>query len=181
MIRKRRYISGIPGKEKERRRNTVTTGKEILRESLKKGCPLFFFAITVQPFLIPKMEILLRKEGQIMTITEYIHLIIATNGIINSGEALIISENKEEKDLLRLCTNDVSQKRLTFAWEGIIAAVAEKFKDAEVVVFFPEEVLNFLIDNGIAVKTLSQIRLPEKYLRRIFERDSRYWETCKVM
>lgn len=116
-----------------------------------------------------------------MTITEYINLIIATNGIINSGEALIISENKEEKDLLRLCTNNVSQKRLTFAWEGIIAAVAEKFKDAEVVEFFPEEVLNFLIDNGIAVKTLSQIRLPEKYLRRIFERDSRYWETCKVM
>lgn len=116
-----------------------------------------------------------------MTITEYINLIIATNGIINSGEALIISENKEEKDLLRLCTNNVSQKRLTSAWEGIIAAVAEKFKDAEVVEFFPEEVLNFLIDNGIAVETLSQIRLPEKYLRRIFERDSRYWETCKVM
>ena len=37
MIRKRRYISGIPAKEKERRRNTVTTGKEILRESLKKA------------------------------------------------------------------------------------------------------------------------------------------------
>mgnify|MGYP004697021079 FL=1 len=59
--------------------------------------------------------------------------------------------------------------------------MAEKFKDAEVVEFFPEEVLNFLIDNGIAVKPLSQIRLPEKYLRRIFEGDSRYWETCKVM
>lgn len=72
-------------------------------------------------------------------------------------------------------------KRLTSAWEGIISAVAEKFKDAEVVEFFPEEVLNFLIDNGIAVKTLSQIRLPEKYLRRKFERDSRYWGTCKVM
>ena len=43
MIRKRRYISGIPFKEKERRRSTVTTSKKILRESLKKGCPLFFF------------------------------------------------------------------------------------------------------------------------------------------
>lgn len=110
MIRKRRYINGIPLKEKERRRNTVTTSKEILREKPKNGCPLFFFAITVQPFLIPKMEILLRKEGQIMTITEYINLIIATNWIIDNGEALIISENKEEKELLKPGTNDVSQK-----------------------------------------------------------------------
>ncbi len=45
-----------------------------------------------------------------MTITEYINLIIATNWIIDNGEALIISENKEEKELLKLCTNDVSQK-----------------------------------------------------------------------
>ena len=50
-------IAAYRGKEKERRRNTVTTGKEISRECLKKGCPLFFFAITVQPFLIPKIEI----------------------------------------------------------------------------------------------------------------------------
>lgn len=116
-----------------------------------------------------------------MTITEYINLIIATNGIINNGETLIVSENKEEKDLLKLCIGNAPKEKLTSAWERIIATVAEKFKDAEVVEFFPEEVLNFLIDNGIAVETLSQIRLPEKYLRRIFERDSRYWETCKVM
>lgn len=45
-----------------------------------------------------------------MTITEYINLIIASNGIINNRERLIISENKEEKELLKLCTNDVSQK-----------------------------------------------------------------------
>lgn len=37
-----------------------------------------------------------------MTITEYINLIIASKGIINNRETLIISENKEEKDLLRL-------------------------------------------------------------------------------
>lgn len=114
-----------------------------------------------------------------MTITEYINLVINTKQDVFCKEELFIDEDFDATDLLKLCSNDLPIGRLRLAWDMIVSAVAEKFKNSEMVDFFPKEVIDFLIENKIALGGLSHIRLPKEYLRRIYEKDNRYWEALK--
>ena len=71
-----------------------------------------------------------------MTITEYIDLVINTKQDVFCKEELFIDENFDATDLFKLCSNDLPIGRLRLAWDMIVSAVAEKFKNSEVVDFF---------------------------------------------
>lgn len=114
-----------------------------------------------------------------MTITEYIDLVIFTKKDVFCKEELLIQDDFDTALLLKLCSRDLSHDRLKLAWDMIVSAVAEKFKDEHVVEFFPESVLNFLIEHEIALSGLAHIRLPKKYLQMIYEKDNRCWEALK--
>ena len=106
-----------------------------------------------------------------MTITEYIDLVINTKKDVYCKEDLLIENDFDARGLLKLCSGNLPSDRLRLAWDMIVSAVAEKFKDSEVV--------DFLIDNKIALGGLSHIRLPKKYLQKIYRKDGRYWEALK--
>lgn len=114
-----------------------------------------------------------------MTITEYIDLVINTKKDVFCKDDLLIENDFDARSLLKLCSGNLPSDRLRLAWDMIVSAVAEKFKDSEVVEFFPEKILDFLIDNKIALGGLSHIRLPKKYLQKIYGKDGRYWEALK--
>ncbi len=116
-----------------------------------------------------------------MTITEYVTLVTSTNKDPFCKEELIIDEDFDVMMLSRLCSNNIPKKRLMLAWDMIVSAVAEKFVGAQTVEFFPESVLEFLIENNIALSGLSHIRLPKKYLQRIYDKNNNYWEALKNM
>lgn len=116
-----------------------------------------------------------------MTITEYIDLVTTTNIDAYCEEEIHINDDFDSTALIKLCTKDIPRRRLVLAWNMIISAVAEKFKNFQSVGFFPEAVLDFLIENEIALCGLSHIRLPKNYLIKIYEKDNRCWEALKNM
>ncbi len=116
-----------------------------------------------------------------MTISEYVNLVLSTHKDIFCKEELSIDENFDTSLLLKLCSNNIPKERLVVAWDMIVSAVAEKYKDEQNVMFFPETVLDFLIEMEIALSGLSHIGLPEKYLQRIYEKDQRCWEALKKL
>ena len=114
-----------------------------------------------------------------MTLSKYIELVLHTNKDVFLKKELQIEKDFNANILLLLCSKNILEERLKVAWEMIISAFVEKFKDAIVGEFFPEEVLNFLIENDIALGGLSHLRLPERYLIKIYEKDNRCWEALK--
>ena len=114
-----------------------------------------------------------------MTLTEYVDLVANTNKDVFCQDELLIEDNFDVKLLLKLCPSELPDSRLKVAWDMIVSAVAEKFKDSQLVDFFPESILEFLIENKIALSGLSHIRLPKKYLQKIYEKDNRCWEALK--
>ena len=116
-----------------------------------------------------------------MNITEYIDLVMNTKRDVFCKEELMIENDFDATSLLKLCSSDLLNNRLKLAWDMIVSAVAEKFKGSEEVNFFSKKVLNFLIENEIALLGLSHIRLPKKYLQEIYEKDNSCWEALKNM
>lgn len=114
-----------------------------------------------------------------MTITEYVDLVSTTREDVFCKEELLVEDGFDTNILLKLCSSDLLDDRHRLAWDMIVSAVAEKFKDSQIVDFFPENILEFLIENQIALSGLSHIRLPKKYLQKIYEKDNRYWEALK--
>ena len=114
-----------------------------------------------------------------MTLTEYVDLVANTNKDVFCQDELLIEDNFDVKLLLKLYPSELPDSRLKVAWDMIVSAVAEKFKDSQLVDFFPESILEFLIENKIALSGLSHIRLPKKYLQKIYEKDNRCWEALK--
>ena len=78
-----------------------------------------------------------------MTITEYIDLVINTKKDVYCKEDLLIENDFDARSLLKLCSGNLPSDRLRLAWDIIVSAVAEKFKDSEVVDFFPGKNLGF--------------------------------------
>ena len=114
-----------------------------------------------------------------MTITEYVDLVTTTKEDVFCKEELLVEDDFDTNLLLKLCSSDLLDDRHRLAWDMIVSAVAEKFKDSQIVDFFSENILEFLIENQIALSGLSHIRLPKKYLQKIYEKDNRCWEALK--
>ena len=111
-----------------------------------------------------------------MNLDEYLTLVIETNTDVFIREDLIINDNFDTDKLLVLCTKAIPRERLLEAWSIIISSVINKFKDCKEVKFFPDNVLDFLIENDIDLVGLGHLRLPDKYLNKIYEKDKNCWE-----
>lgn len=71
-----------------------------------------------------------------MTLTEYVDLVANTNKDVFCQDELLIEDNFDVKLLLKLCPSELPDSRLKVAWDMIVSAVAEKFKDSQLVDFF---------------------------------------------
>ena len=79
-----------------------------------------------------------------MTITEYVDLVTTTKEDVFCKDELVIEDDFDTNLLLELCSSDLLDDRHRLAWDMIVSAVAEKFKDSEIVDFFQKTFWNFL-------------------------------------
>lgn len=92
-----------------------------------------------------------------------------------------IDKDFEWEYLIRLCNLELSNECLYVSWSLIIDAISENYKDDGMLVFIPEIVLNFLIDNSICLMDLAHLKLPTNYLLKIYEKDNSCWEALKTI
>jgi len=113
-----------------------------------------------------------------MNIIDYVNRVFSNKDLDVDIECFGVS--KEIKSLQKLCNIDISKDRLIEAWQNIISCVAEKFKNEELNIFFSSDILNFLIDNRIDLIGLGHLKLEDKWLIKIYEREPRCWEAKRT-
>jgi hypothetical protein len=95
---------------------------------------------------------------------------------------LKIEGSIEEQALIReLCTFNVTHQRLTIAWGIIINAIDDRFSNSEVVTFLPDEVLEYLVNNNIALCDLGHLRLEDKWLVKIYRKNKSCIESLQTL
>jgi hypothetical protein len=109
-----------------------------------------------------------------MNIIDYVNRVFTSENLDVNIECLGV--NEEVIYLLKLCDICIKKERLNEAWQNIIDCVAEKFANEEVNTFFSSDILSFLIDNQIDLIGLGHLRLEDKWLIKIIEREPRCWE-----
>ena len=92
-----------------------------------------------------------------------------------------IGKDFEWDYLIRLCNLELSNECLYTSWSLILDAISENYKDEKMIVFIPEIVLNFLIDNSICLMDLAHLKLPPNYLFKIYEKDKSCWEALRTV
>lgn len=113
-----------------------------------------------------------------MNLKDYVLRVVKTRKSLFCN--IEIDETFNSDTLSALCDLKINRERLTEAWDRVIDVLNEKFfDDAEN--YLTPSILEFLIDNEIALIGLGHLRLPDKYLKTIYEKDNRCWEALKNM
>ena len=103
---------------------------------------------------------------------------------IRKKKGLYIAEIEIEEGfcwgkLDKLCDLSIPKKALHVTWGTILYAIAEKFHEEKEVSILSPKILDFLIENEIALLELSHIWLSSKYLLRIYEKNPKCWEALR--
>ena len=114
-----------------------------------------------------------------MKIEKYIDMILKKRKAFFTD--IEIDEDFEWDSLMQLCNLELSNECLYVFWSLIIDTISEKYKDEKMILFIPETVLNFLIDNSICLIDLAHLKLPPNYLLKIYEKDNSCWEALRTM
>ncbi len=113
-----------------------------------------------------------------MNLNDYVLRVVKTRKSVFCK--IEIDETFNSATLAALCDLKIKRERLNVAWAVIIDVLNEKFFD-EAINYLTSSILEFLIDNEIELVGLGHLRLPNKYLKTIYEKDNRCWEALKNM
>lgn len=114
-----------------------------------------------------------------MKLRKYINHVLKTRKPL--FKKLTIDKDFEWDNLIKLCDLTLSNECLNVAWSLIIDVISETYKNKGILLFIPETVLMFLIDNSICLMDLAHLKLPTNYLLKIYEKDNSCWEALRTM
>lgn len=114
-----------------------------------------------------------------MKLGNYINRVVGTNKAIFCK--ITIEKGFDSDQFLKLCNLQIPKERLIVAWSLIIDKIDEEYREEKEILFLPDPVLDFLIENDICLIDLAHLKLPIKYLRKIYDKDNTCWEAIKTM
>lgn len=112
-----------------------------------------------------------------MDIIKFIYHITHNNRIYNS---LRFKGDINEKDYLESLIDNtlIPPKRINEMWSVIIGSLADVFENDEVVTFFSDRLLNYLISQKIVLCDLSHLKLDNRWLLLIYKYDHYCYEAA---
>lgn len=111
-----------------------------------------------------------------MDLTNYINAVLSKRKNIFCD--IEMSKDFDKKSLDKLCDIKINRKRLIVAWSLIIDFFNDNYCD-NIKDYFNDNIIDFLIDNNICLTDLGHLKLSEKDLKRIYEKDNSCWEALE--
>lgn len=111
-----------------------------------------------------------------MDLTNYINAVLSNRKNIFCDVEM--DDGFDKNNLKRLCDIKISKKRLIIAWSIIIDFLNDNYR-YDINDFLTDEILIFLIENNICLNDLGHLKISEKYLKMIYEKDNTCWEAME--
>ena len=114
---------------------------------------------------------LFRKK---LTLDKYIKSVMTGH---DAHRDIIIEGTEREKELLdKLCDIIMPENKTIEIWEEILGGILDSPGMIDHNTILSKKVLNYLIDNDIALITLGHFQLDEQWLQKIYDRNNRCTE-----
>ena len=124
---------------------------------------------------------LLENEPSIpINIAEYINLVIHTD--IDTEQEVVCNKSQTEvQAMLTLMESKLAKEREYRAWSIILDSILDALYKEARITFIPDRILSYLIDNNFDLLVLAHMRLEERWLKKIIQKDPSLWEAQKTI